>query len=194
VDAASVAALVASWSDPADGEAAKSQELILGLLRGTPAPFSRDQFEPGHLTGTACVLHPSEPAVLLVHHAKLDRWLLPGGHVEIGIDTDPASTARREAEEESGVQIDASATPRLVGLDVHFIPARKKDPFHLHHDLIYRFQASSPVLGGSEEVREVFWCGVDSFDRFDVPAPIRRAVQRSFGEAVNSPSSASAHR
>lgn len=181
MDAASAAALVASWSDPADGEAAKSQELILGLLRGTPAPFSRDQFEPGHLTGTACVLHPSERAVLLVHHAKLDRWLLPGGHVELDVDTDPAATARREAEEESGVHIDNATPPLLVGLDVHGIPSRKKEPYHLHHDLIYRFHAASAALGGSDEVREVVWCGIDSFDRFDLPAPIRRAVWRSLG-------------
>lgn len=183
MDAASVAALVASWSDPADGEAAKSQELILGILRGTPAPFSRDQFEPGHLTGTACVLHPTEQAVLLVHHAKLDRWLLPGGHVELDVDLDPASTARREAEEESGVHIDSATAPLLVGLDVHGIPSRRKDPYHLHHDLIYRFHAASPALGGSEEVREVVWCGIESFDKFDLPAPIRRAVWRSLGLA-----------
>ena len=181
MDAASVAALVASWNDPSDGEAAKSRELIFGLLRGTPAPFSRDQFEPGHLTGTACVLHPTEQAVLLVHHAKLDRWLLPGGHVELGVDLNPAATARREAEEESGVQLGSTNSPMLVGLDVHGIPSRKKDPYHLHHDLIYRFHATSPALGGSEEVREVVWCGVDSFDRFDVPGPIRRAVWRSLG-------------
>jgi hypothetical protein len=60
----------------------KSRELILALLQYTPAPFSRDQFHPGHVTCTALVLHPDGKRILLVHHHRLRRWLLPGGHVE----------------------------------------------------------------------------------------------------------------
>ena len=65
-----------------DGLARKSKELVLGLLEHRPAPFSRGQFRPGHITCTALVLHPSEPLFLMMHHHRLHRWLLPGGHVE----------------------------------------------------------------------------------------------------------------
>ena len=39
----------------ASPEEEKSRELILSLLEFTPAPFSRDQFYPGHITCTAVV-------------------------------------------------------------------------------------------------------------------------------------------
>ena len=72
------------------------------LLESTSAPFSRVQFSPGHLTCSACVLGDGGQRVLLVHHARLGRWLQPGGHVELG-DESPLASARREVEEESGL-------------------------------------------------------------------------------------------
>ena len=42
--------------------------------------------------------------VLLVHHARLDRWLLPGGHVEPE-DGCVEDAARREVIEETGVAL-----------------------------------------------------------------------------------------
>lgn len=179
IDIPSLILLISEWSDPADGEASKSRELCLGLLRETAAPLSRDQFTPGHMTGTACIIHPNREAVLLVHHRKLNRWLLPGGHVEAKLDGDISDTARREAQEEAGVQIDAGTQPELVGIDVHGIPGRKKEPFHLHHDLIFRFHAASEHFTGSDEVRGLAWCPISRFAAFDLPEPIRRAVRRS---------------
>ena len=92
-----------------------------------------------------------------------------------------AGSARREALEETGVVLDASTGPILVGLDVHGIPGRKKEPFHLHHDLIFRFRAASAVVEGSDEVRATAWCPVGRFDDYLLPEPIRRAVLRSLG-------------
>jgi 8-oxo-dGTP pyrophosphatase MutT (NUDIX family) len=62
-------------------EEEKSRELIVALLEFTPVPFSRDQFEPGHVTCTALVLHPNGGQFLVMHHHRHRRWLLPGGHV-----------------------------------------------------------------------------------------------------------------
>ena len=179
IDIPALLLLISEWDDPADGEAEKSRELCVALLRETPSPLSRNQFMPGHITGTACILHPSRNSVLLVHHRKLSRWLLPGGHVEAGLDVHVAETARREAEEEAGVQIDVALPPRLVGIDVHGIPGRKKEPFHLHHDLIFSFRAESESFLASEEVRGLAWCATEHFDHYDLPNPIRRAVLRS---------------
>jgi len=179
IDIRALLLLISEWNDPADGEAEKSRELCKGLLQETPSPLSRNQFTPGHITGTACILHPDRSAVLLVHHRKLDRWLLPGGHVETRLDFHVSETARREAEEEAGVQIDMTRPPHLVGIDVHGIPARKKEPFHLHHDLIFSFNAISEHFLASAEVRDLTWCPLNRFDLYDVPHPIRRAVLRS---------------
>jgi 8-oxo-dGTP pyrophosphatase MutT (NUDIX family) len=89
-----------------------------------------------------------------MHHHRHRRWLLPGGHVEES-DATLSDTARREAIEETAVRIPARAT--LVGMDVHGIPARKGEPFHLHHDLIFAFSANSEEFAITTKRRR--WLG-----------------------------------
>jgi 8-oxo-dGTP pyrophosphatase MutT (NUDIX family) len=169
-------ALVRSFSPSPEEE--KSRELILALLAWSPAPFSRDQFEPGHITCTAAVLHPGGQRVLLMHHHRHQRWLLPGGHVEEE-DVLLSAVAQREAMEETAVRIAESGTGVLVGMDVHGIPARKREPFHLHHDLIFAFSAESEEFAITEEAPQVAWCGLNEFERYQLPGSITRAVQRA---------------
>ena len=168
--------LAASFA--ASAEEGKSRELILALLEHTPTPFSRLQFQPGHITCTALVLHPDARRVLLIHHHRLRRWLLPGGHVEDGDETLSAA-ARREAVEETAVRIAPGSLPRLAGMDVHGIPAHKGEPFHLHHDLIFRLNAESGEIARTEEAPEVAWCGIDEVGRYALPASIVSAFRRS---------------
>jgi 8-oxo-dGTP pyrophosphatase MutT (NUDIX family) len=159
-------------------EEAKSRELILALLENTRAPFSRDQFHPGHITCTALVLHPDGRRVLLVHHRRLRRWLLPGGHVEEH-DSTLADAAQREAVEETAVRIATDATPLLVGMDVHGIPANKAEPFHLHHDLIFILKAEGDEIISTEEAPGVAWCGTKEVDQYSLPDSIVRAFRRA---------------
>ena len=172
-----VARLLRDFSPNGDGEAAKSCELTVALLEWSPSPFSRDLFTPGHVTCTGVVLSPRQKRVLLVHHRRLDRWLLPGGHVESG-DATAGDTAKREVLEETGAQLSVEP-PRLVGVDVHPIPSNGREPLHLHHDLIFAFQAESKMCQCSPESRDVAWCSLDEFDAFAVPGSIRRSVLRA---------------
>jgi 8-oxo-dGTP pyrophosphatase MutT (NUDIX family) len=173
---AEASALVRAFDAAPEEE--KSRELILALLDLTSAPFWRDQFHPGHITCTAVVLHPQGQKVLLMHHHRHQRWLLPGGHVEED-DVTLGDTARREAIEETAVQIAGSKDVILAGMDVHGIPARKREPFHLHHDLIFVFNANSEEFAPSEEAPEVAWCGMHEFRRYQLPSSITRAVERA---------------
>jgi 8-oxo-dGTP pyrophosphatase MutT (NUDIX family) len=172
-----VVKLLRAFDTGTDGEAEKSRELVLALLAHSPGPFSRDIYTPGHITCTGVVLAPDRDAVLLVHHRRLDRWLLPGGHVEPG-DASIGEVARREVVEETGSLLDGTP-PRLVGVDVHPIPPNRSEPLHLHHDLIFAFQARTGEFQVSEESRAVVWCPLDKFDRYDLPGSIRRSVLRS---------------
>ena len=171
-------ALVMVRAFDASPEEEKSRELILALLELTSAPFSRDQFHPGHITGTAVVLHPNGRLILLMHHHRHKRWLLPGGHVEQS-DTTLSDAARREAIEETAVQIAGTGPARLAGMDVHGIPARKGEPYHLHHDLIFAFAAESGDFIVTEEAPRVAWCGADEFGRYELPSSIIRAARRA---------------
>jgi 8-oxo-dGTP pyrophosphatase MutT (NUDIX family) len=173
----SVRAAVESTDLDGDGEAEKSRELILMLLAQTAEPFSRCQFLPGHITGTGLVLSPEGTRVLLVHHARLDRWLLPGGHVEAE-DVEIWDAARREVIEETGADLTEEPRPRLVSMDVHGIPPKRGEPYHLHHDLVFLFQARTEDVRISEESRAVAWCGEADLDRYDAPGNVRRAWGR----------------
>ena len=173
-----IISMIAGFDCSGDDLAAKSRELSLMLLEQSDYPFSRRQFTPGHITCTAVVLHPKRERVLLMFHNRLTRWLLPGGHCE-GDDESIAGVARREAIEETGVKIDAGHGATLVGIDVHGIPPKKKEPYHLHHDLIFAFTARSEAIQATPEAREVTWCGFAELGRYGVAPSIVRSVKRA---------------
>jgi 8-oxo-dGTP pyrophosphatase MutT (NUDIX family) len=164
-----------------DDMAAKSRELSLMLLEESAYPFSRRQFTPGHITCTAVVLDPQRERVLLMFHHRLLRWLLPGGHCE-GDDESISGVAAREAAEETGVEmgveIDLAHAP-LVGIDVHGIPPKKKEPYHLHHDLIFAFTARSEAIRTTPEAREVAWLRFAELGRYGIARSIVRSVKRA---------------
>ena len=57
---------------------------------------------PGHITGSAWIVDEARQHTVLVHHAKLNIWVQPGGHAD-GED-DVLAVALREAEEETGLR------------------------------------------------------------------------------------------
>jgi 8-oxo-dGTP pyrophosphatase MutT (NUDIX family) len=175
IDSSAVAFLISCFHlDPSDGSCAKSVELILMLLAQSPQPFSRDQFTPGHITTSGMIVSPDGGRLLILHHSRLDRWLLPGGHVEPSDPSIEAASAR-EVLEETGVAVTGGL---LAGADVHGIPPKRKEPYHLHHDLLFSFRASTEALQVSDESHAVAWCSPAEFDRYAIPGNIRRAWLR----------------
>jgi 8-oxo-dGTP pyrophosphatase MutT (NUDIX family) len=175
LDAQAVAALMAQFRDMSDGQTLKSLELIRMLVECSPDPFSREQFTPGHITCSGLVLAPDARRILIVHHRRLARWLPPGGHVEPSDATIDAAAAR-EVLEETGIFV---ANGRFAGADVHGIPAKGREPYHLHHDLLFVFRAEAEALTCSEESRAVAWCAPEELDRYAIPDNVRRAWDRS---------------
>lgn len=104
---------------------------ILAFIAEHPDALHRSCLD-GHLTGSGIVVDPATGESLLIHHAKLGRWLQPGGHADG--DGNLASVAWREASEETGLQGLRAVTP-AIDVDVHLIPARPGEPEHLHLDL-----------------------------------------------------------
>lgn len=157
----------------------KSIELIEMLLACTSAPYSRLQFEAGHLTATGLVLHPAGHAVAMVLHGSLNRWLLPGGHIEVE-DTDILAAAAREVLEETGLAVHS---PTIIGADVHGIPPKLKngvqlEPYHLHHDVLVGFRTDQTDLVISPESKDLKWVHPLDFDAFAVPQNVRRGYAR----------------
>lgn len=118
----------------------------------------------GHITGSAFVVDPRRGAMLMVHHATLDRWLQPGGHVDAG--ESPRDGAARETWEETGLQrftpSDWARDPMLpLDIDPHMIPANaaRGERQHFHFDFRYLFLADSTqeLSGQDGEVKGVRW-------------------------------------
>jgi 8-oxo-dGTP pyrophosphatase MutT (NUDIX family) len=96
----------------------------------------------GHLTGSAVVVDPASGRTLLIHHAKLDRWLQPGGHADG--EGDLGAVALREASEETGLDELTLVAP-AVDLDVHHLPERGREAAHLHFDVRYLVLATGDL-------------------------------------------------
>jgi 8-oxo-dGTP pyrophosphatase MutT (NUDIX family) len=115
-------------------------------------PFD-EHADPVHVTGSAIVSGPR--GVVLIKHKRLGIWLQPGGHVDAG--ETPWDGARREAHEETGLDVDfAGGAPRLVHVDVH--PGGRG---HTHLDLRYLVEADdaepAPPEGESQEIGWFEW-------------------------------------
>lgn len=171
--AAARAAVVAALPGNASHEVNRAG--ILAFLDAHPDALHRSYLE-GHLTGSAAVIDPSNRQVLLLLHAKVQRWLQPGGHADG--DGNLARVALREAEEETGIAGLRVFTP-AVDLDVHvFHNAIAAEPDHLHLDVRHLVVAPpGSVAVTNHESDGVRWVPVDKIGDEDVDAGTVRMVR-----------------
>ena len=166
--------LVASLEVSDDREAGFHRRLT-DLIEELDDPWRRDRYEPGHLTASAFVVHPAELSIALVHHAKLDMWVQPGGHVEAD-DPDHESAARREVGEECGLT--GLTWLGLLDLDIHVFPERDRNPRHLHFDLRWGFRAARADLAVGDGAKDVRWVALSDAIGMDesVARPARKLL------------------
>jgi 8-oxo-dGTP pyrophosphatase MutT (NUDIX family) len=127
---------------------------FLDLLK-SPDAYQRTHL-PGHITGSAFIVDQNREFTLLTHHAKLNKWLQPGGHADG--DENVMRVAMREAEEETGLKYFTISSPNIFDLDIHLIPGRKDFPEHYHYDIRFLFTASKdePLII-TEESHDLGW-------------------------------------
>jgi 8-oxo-dGTP pyrophosphatase MutT (NUDIX family) len=133
---------------------------------------SRTEFNGGHVTCGAVVID-NRRRLLLIQHIVLQKWLLPGGHLEPQ-DDGLLYAALRELEEETGISWHGAVTPpghdvTPVDIDVHTIPANpaRGEPEHWHADFRWAFWVKEPkVVLQAEEVEGYAWR-----PRSDAPTP-----------------------
>ncbi len=105
-----------------------------------------------HFTATAFVID-SKKRTLLLWHKRLQRWMPPGGHVDV--DELPEETARRECKEETGLDVkiqgeiqenvfidnphEGRPLTKPLALLLENIPAspERNEPAHQHMDFVF---------------------------------------------------------
>ncbi|MGB3467049.1 MAG: NUDIX hydrolase, partial [Cyclobacteriaceae bacterium] len=124
-----------------------------------PDCFERKNLER-HFTGSCWVTDQERENVLLLHHAKLQRWLQPGGHADG--DANLIAVARKELIEETGMQTIFSLPEKIFDIDIHVIPERKNVPRHEHFDARFHFIATTDQqLQINNESTALKWVPID---------------------------------
>lgn len=165
---------------PADEEEQSYLGAIRQILLSPRNPFDRNRFRPGHITASAFVLSPQRSHIVLLHHAKLNRWLQPGGHVEPA-DPSVAAAAAREVFEETGLKVgesDGIEQLQPFDLDIHAIPARPDSPEHHHFDVRYLWVAQSTQLRLSDESSALDWVPIAEISDRSDSTSMRRIQQK----------------
>ncbi|UVI37613.1 NUDIX hydrolase [Brevibacterium spongiae] len=120
---------------------------------------------PHHVTASCLVVDPDTESVLLNHHRKAGLWGQFGGHLEPE-DESVRAAARREAEEESGLQ-PLSVSPAPIDLHVHDLSSAFGSCTR-HFDVVFAAYASvKAVPSVSSESLDVAW-----FSLQDLPAAL----------------------
>ncbi len=119
---------------------------------------------PGHVTGSSWIVNADRSKTLLVHHAKLHKWVQPGGHADG--EENILNVALREAEEETGLT-NLKSFNTIFDLDIHLIPSRKDFPEHFHYDIRFLVEGDeSEKIVVSDESHDVKWVSLNDLENF----------------------------
>jgi 8-oxo-dGTP pyrophosphatase MutT (NUDIX family) len=166
--------------EPATPEETDSLARIRRLLEAPADPFARAN-PVGHVTASAIVTRPDASEFLLVYHRKLSRWLQPGGHTE-DADASAFDAALREAREETGIA--RFETPRgraILDVDVHAIPAHKRDPPHSHFDVRFLLTSDERAHAALAEDpdRPMRWVSLEEGRALGLDPSLERALAKA---------------
>jgi len=145
----------------------KDASEVYELAMNNKEIVSRSNTE-GHVTASGLVLHGDK--LLLIFHKKLQRYLQPGGHLEVD-DKSVIEAAIKEVEEETGVKAvpygeeeESDEIVLPIYIDIQNIPynEKKNEKEHQHYDFMFLLKAdNSNVDLKIDEVEDFKWVSLD---------------------------------
>lgn len=158
--------------------------VALQLYRRLPTRarlFVVHRTHPAFTVGAICVVERGDGALLLVRHSYRRWWGFPGGLLKRGEDV--AAGARREAREETGLDVELLGEPSVV-----------VDPGPRRVDVVFRGRPvgdPSAASAGSPEIVELAWFPPDALPRLQHEAAgALVALARASGRPTSVPTAA----
>lgn len=162
---------------PFDELESQHQSNMLEFIRKEAHCFERQNLK-GHMTASALILDQERTQVLMMHHAKLNMWLQPGGHADG--DTDLLQVALKEAHEETGLQEFKVLSNEIFDLDMHSIPMHKEVTAHHHLDVRFLLETNANIpLVSNHESNQLAWIPLQKMAQFNSDESVLRMVRKA---------------
>lgn len=131
----------------------------------------------GHFTASALLLNKNGNKALLLHHAKLDIWLQPGGHADG--NSNLLAVALKEAQEESGILGIVPISSEIFDIDIHTVPSHNKEQAHDHYDVRFLLQVKSDEqFSKNHEAKELRWVDFSTLHMFTQERSVIRLFEK----------------
>ncbi|HET8858830.1 NUDIX hydrolase [Marivirga sp.] len=131
-----------------------------------------------HFTASAWIINPHDKEVLLLHHKKLKKWLQPGGHADGEMNLE--IVARKEANEETGLENLTRINNQIFDIDIHTIPEHKGIAEHKHYDVRFAyFCTNKDETQINLESNDFQWINLNQIESLTDEPSILRMVEKS---------------
>lgn len=134
-------------------------------------------------TASVYIFDEDNQKVLMIYHRKLQKWLPPGGHMDA--NETPPEAARREAREETGLEIEfiaqenvwvdrwnANSFERPYLCLLEEIPSVGGQPAHQHMDMVYVARKNGGTLIESSETDGIRWFSMEDVEKLNPESEI----------------------
>ena len=127
-----------------------------------------------HFTATCFIINDDK--VLLHFHKKLDKWLPVGGHIDR--DELPHKAAEREAEEESGLDVEINGREDLSE-EVDKLPRPDKvllqdiNDHHQHIDSVFFVETEDEDFESEDGIEEMAWFTEEEVRELDAAEEVK---------------------
>jgi nucleoside triphosphatase len=123
----------------------------------------------------ALIFNPQDEFLLVQSHKWRNRFVIPGGHIEMGETMETA--LRRETKEETGLEI----------FDIRFISFQEfildNSFYEERHFIFFDFscKTNSSIVTLDSESERFIWAKRDDLDKLDIEPYTRRTINTYFG-------------